>query len=200
MATAIASATWAPFVFGADQQQPNQGVTVIAPNSGIAGGNININPPAYNTSKDCSEDYLRIKSDDSIGAMIIGKNHSTDGYARRFRITISNPTQNCSAVMPLLGVEVVDVIPYEEGPPEGLMQSYQHVVRISPHDLHRIVKVEDTDKFAYAPNESIEHVIDVFTKKWGVTYVLRVVAQWRDISHNDEKRLKSWVLLAPFSG
>jgi hypothetical protein len=95
--------------------------------------------------QECSKSYMQLRLDDRIGTLIIRGNDR----ARRFRLTLGNPTNDCTAIVKEIAVEVVDYVEDHRGAPEALMSRFNYRATISPTDKGKILPVNGDDRFTY---------------------------------------------------
>jgi hypothetical protein len=158
-----------------------------------------INSNGSISSSSCSLNYLKLTLEDHIGAMNNPTRDWNAGYFRRFRFSISNPTNYCTALVVGLFVELLDFSSNPEGPPEGLSIPFKYKVAVAPSDKGKLLRITD-DRFKLLPNDLDDFVVDLEPTKWGYNYLIRFVAAWRDAKSEEERRSLSWTAMAPFPG
>jgi hypothetical protein len=141
-------------------------------------------------SSECSEEYLALHVEKDGWVNFLGGNNSP----RLFEYTLGNPTQACTALVTGIYMDVLDVRPYQVGPPEGETLKYNLDVKLSPEMKGRRITVSSTQR-NYPPHSAPEIIaVNVHTAAEGVYYVLRFVVAWRDL-----KTKREFVTRAPVS-
>lgn len=160
-------------------------------NGPVSIGNTLGSPPF----QECSKNYLQLQLDDRIGTLVSsGKND-----ARRFRVTVGNPTNDCTAVVKTVSVEVVDSVEDHHPALEALMSVFKFKVVVSPADKGKTIAVNGGRQFSYPPHSNPDqYVFDVFSKRDGYSYALRFRVDWTDLRTKTSNSAQSWIAVASF--
>jgi len=114
--------------------------------------------------QECSKGYLQLQLNDRIGTLIMRGRDD----ARRFRLVVGNPTQDCTAIVNAISVEVVDYGEDHHGALEALMATFVYRKTISPLDKGKRLPVNGNDRFTYPPRSNPDQfVVDVSSAKDG---------------------------------
>jgi hypothetical protein len=145
--------------------------------------------------QECSKNYLQLRLDDRIGTLIM----RGEDRARRFRLMLGNPTNDCTAIVKTISVEVVDTVEDHHGALEALMSSFRYRATISPSDKGKALALNGEDRFTYPPHSNPDQfVLDISSAKRGYSYALRFLVDWSDLRTKTSNRAQSWVAIASF--
>jgi len=151
-------------------------------------------------SEDCKDPYFQTKLENRIGVIKIIKEGNKLTSSRRFKLTLGNPSKNCTAIFTALSIEILYIaidhqtqVYFQEIP-----TTYSKHIAISNDDAGKLIPIS-TKTLYYTPAGPAEQfLVDVVSKTKGVAYAIRLIVDWYDLKTREPHTAKTWVAIAAY--